>query len=140
MTCCASRFTNGRIQASICAILAATLRWSSVAPLATPVVPPVYCRKATSSGATATVLSGVLRPSARTHLNVSAFGRWKGCTAFFRRRDTRFTTEHEEDARTGVVHLMAQLARSIERVDVDDRAAGDERPEKDRRIGEHVRQ
>src|SRR5882672_10384723 len=39
----------GCSQASFCSTLAKMLRWSRVAPLETPVVPPVYCRKATSS-------------------------------------------------------------------------------------------
>ena len=37
------------IQAATCCRLATMLPWVSIAPLATPVVPPVYCRKAMSS-------------------------------------------------------------------------------------------
>ena len=40
----------------------------SVAPLETPVVPPVYCRKATSAGFTSTALSVWPPPFARTAL------------------------------------------------------------------------
>ena len=58
---CAAR---AAIHASVCSTLATTLRCSSVAPLDTPVVPPVYCRKATSSGFSSTGLSGSARPRA----------------------------------------------------------------------------
>ena len=40
----------GRIQALACSTFATMLRWVSTAALATPVVPPVYCRKAMSCG------------------------------------------------------------------------------------------
>ena len=50
----AARASIGAFQASTCNTLATRLRCSSIAPLATPVVPPVYCRKAMSSGPTAT--------------------------------------------------------------------------------------
>ena len=41
----------GLNHASVWTMLATTLRCRSVAPFDTPVVPPVYCRKATSSAA-----------------------------------------------------------------------------------------
>jgi hypothetical protein len=37
------------IHMPVCSRLASRLRWLSIAPLETPVVPPVYCRKAMSS-------------------------------------------------------------------------------------------
>ncbi len=43
-------FMTGSFQACDCSTLATTLRCSSTAPLETPVVPPVYCSTATSSG------------------------------------------------------------------------------------------
>ena len=45
-----SRGNDGPIQASACRMLAHMLPCVSMAPFATPVVPPVYCRKARSSG------------------------------------------------------------------------------------------
>ena len=48
-----TRANIGWNQASVCRMLATTFRCSNVAPLETPVVPPVYCKKATSSGASA---------------------------------------------------------------------------------------
>ncbi len=45
----------GPIHASACSMFATMLRWVSIAPLATPVVPPVYCRKAMSSGPMSTL-------------------------------------------------------------------------------------
>ena len=44
----------GRIQALACSTFATMLRCVSIAALATPVVPPVYCRKAMSCGPTPT--------------------------------------------------------------------------------------
>ena len=46
-------FSAGWYQASACRMLATRLRCSSTAPLLTPVVPPVYCSTAMSSGPTA---------------------------------------------------------------------------------------
>ena len=43
-------FSAGWYQASACSRLATRLRCSSTAPLLTPVVPPVYCSTAMSSG------------------------------------------------------------------------------------------
>ncbi len=43
-------WSAGLIHASACSRFATMLRWVSMAALATPVVPPVYCRKAMSSG------------------------------------------------------------------------------------------
>ena len=54
--------------------LATTLRWRSVAPLATPVVPPVYCRNATSSGPISTGRSVISCPMESASLNGVAPG------------------------------------------------------------------
>ena len=53
-------------------MFATMLRCVSIAPLATPVVPPVYCRKATSSGPTSTGVERQRR-SLRQHV-VEAHG------------------------------------------------------------------
>jgi hypothetical protein len=45
-------FNAGWYQASACRMLATRQRCSSTAPLLTPVVPPVYCSTAMSSGPT----------------------------------------------------------------------------------------
>ena len=67
------------------------LRWSSIAPFATPVVPPVYCRNAMSSRPTSTAFSSWRAPSAMTSLNRSAFGSSYAGTIFFTWRTTRLT-------------------------------------------------
>ena len=54
--------------ASLCRMLATTLRCSSVAPLETPVVPPVYCRKAMSSPPTGHRLEHVARALRHGHV------------------------------------------------------------------------
>ena len=64
----------GCSQRSFCSTFATMLRWSSVAPFDTPVVPPVYCRNATSSGEIARVLSGLPLPAAIAALNCTACG------------------------------------------------------------------
>ncbi|MNV58911.1 hypothetical protein D3C71_1513070 [compost metagenome] len=46
---------EAEIQAEACCMLATRLRLVSIAPLATPVVPPVYCRNATSSWSISTL-------------------------------------------------------------------------------------
>src|SRR5207248_1435188 len=51
------------------------LRWSSVAPLETPVVPPVYCRKATSPGDSLGLLKDMPRPADSASLKDTARGR-----------------------------------------------------------------
>ena len=67
------------------------LRWSSIAPLATPVVPPVYCRNAMSSRPTSTGFSSWRAPSAITSLNRSAPGSSYAGTIFFTWRTTKLT-------------------------------------------------
>jgi len=61
-------------QASDCSMLAMMFRCSSVAPLLRPVVPPVYCRKATSRGRhrPASGASQPVRPA--TSRNLMALG------------------------------------------------------------------
>ncbi len=147
---------------------------AAMAPLATPVVPPVYCRNAMSSGETATGLrlalrtlrdDGLegdrLRQLERLHrlLHVprnqiddraleaeqiagrrpattrSSFSSGSAsCTV------CREVLEHEQEACAGILELMGELARRVERVDVDHGAAGQQDAEQDRRIGHHVRQ
>ncbi|EWS57733.1 hypothetical protein Y694_04311 [Methylibium sp. T29-B] len=87
----------GRNQASVCITLATTLRCSSVAPLDTPVVPPVYCRKATSSGPTGGRTSFRRVPSAmamlkRVTLRPSVSGSVKAGTIFLTLRTTKLTS------------------------------------------------
>jgi hypothetical protein len=63
--------------------LAATLRCVSVAPFAIPVVPPVYCRNATSSSRMDTGASGLAFPASTTRLKRIDAGSRYGFTAFF---------------------------------------------------------
>ncbi len=67
------------------------LRWSSVAPLETPVVPPVYCRKATSPGDNFGLLKVRPRPAESASLNDTAPGSDQAGTIFLTRRTTRLT-------------------------------------------------
>ena len=62
-----------------------------MAPLATPVVPPVYCRKATSSCVCGTGVKGSLAPSASTVLKRVARGSSNAGTIFLTWRTTKFT-------------------------------------------------
>ncbi|MDT4825396.1 hypothetical protein FQZ97_586800 [compost metagenome] len=54
-----------------------------MAPLATPVVPPVYCSTAMSSRPTRTGFSAWPWPRFSASLNDTAWGRWKSGTIFF---------------------------------------------------------
>ncbi|MDT4842436.1 hypothetical protein FQZ97_763380 [compost metagenome] len=75
-------FITGSFQASDCSTLAITLRCSSTAPLLTPVVPPVYCSTATSSGPISGRLSVPRVPLAMASLKRTACGRLKVGTIF----------------------------------------------------------
>ena len=66
------------------------LPWDSMAPLATPVVPPVYCRKARSPRASVTSSSDCARPAASTRLKPSAPSSRHGGTIFFAYLTTAF--------------------------------------------------
>ena len=46
--------------------------------------------------------------------------------------------EHEQEARAGVVHLVLELMRRVQRIDVHDDAAGEQDAKESRRIGEDV--
>src|ERR1700736_1269532 len=59
----------GRIHTKDCSRFATMLRWVSTAALATPVVPPVYCRKAMSSGPRVTVANFRPSPIPKAFLN-----------------------------------------------------------------------
>jgi len=87
-------FKAGWYQASACRMLATRLRCSSTAPLLTPVVPPVYCSTAMSSGPTWAGCSVMRRPRASASLKRTVFtpaGRLKAGTIFFTRRTTWLT-------------------------------------------------
>ena len=70
----------GRIQALACSTFATMLRWVSIAALAMPVVPPVYCRKAMSSGPSGTSGSFSPKPEDSALLKVTAPGMLQGGT------------------------------------------------------------
>ncbi|MNN18450.1 hypothetical protein D3C81_1316580 [compost metagenome] len=63
------------ISALHCSMFATRLRWVSIAPLATPVVPPVYCSTATSLLAGLASATGWPWPLLSTSLNLMAFGK-----------------------------------------------------------------
>ncbi|MNV38921.1 hypothetical protein D3C71_1304840 [compost metagenome] len=66
----------GAFQASDCSTLAMTLRCSSTAPLLTPVVPPVYCSSAMSSGSSCGASKLAPAPLASASLKRTAPGSW----------------------------------------------------------------
>jgi hypothetical protein len=72
-----------------CSRLETMLPWVSIAPLDTPVVPPVYCRNAMSSCPSVGSSSGLPCPSESALAHGTAPGRLKSGTIFF----TRFTTK-----------------------------------------------
>ena len=67
------------------------LRCVSIAPLATPVVPPVYCRKARSSGASCTDCSVREPPAASASRSQTGEGSLYGGTCFCTWRITKFS-------------------------------------------------
>src|SRR4029450_13856989 len=67
-------FSAGWYPASACRMLATRLRCSSTAPLLTPVVPPVYCSTAMSSGPTLAGLNVGRRPMAGAWVKRTAPG------------------------------------------------------------------
>ena len=81
-------FSAGWYHASACRMLATRLRWISTAPLLTPVVPPVYCSTAISSGPTSAGLNGLPRPCARASLKRTAPAISNAGTIFFTLRTT----------------------------------------------------
>ena len=81
-------FSAGWYQASACRMLATRLRCSSTAPLLTPVVPPVYCSTAMSSGPTCAGLKVLPRPCESASLKRTAPGSSKAGTIFFTLRTT----------------------------------------------------
>ena len=87
-TCC----ITGPFQASDCSTLAITLRCSKMAPLLTPVVPPVYCSSAMSSGCRSGFLRAPRAPCASAWLKRTACGRLKAGTIFLTLRTTKLTS------------------------------------------------
>ena len=84
--------SDGPIHASDCSTFEARLRWVSIAPFDTPVVPPVYCRNAMSSwpSGTGTRFSNLPLPSAST--KPTAPGSEYSGTCFFTWRSTKFAS------------------------------------------------
>jgi len=68
------------------------LRFSSIAPFDTPVVPPVYCRNAMSSGLISTRASVMPAAARSTWLKRSALSNWYAGTIFFTLRTTKLTS------------------------------------------------
>ena len=82
---------NGRIHARAWIMLATMFLLSSIAPFATPVVPPVYCRNAMSSWLSGTRSSARPRPAASaSDSRIEPFSVYAG-TIFLTRRSTKST-------------------------------------------------
>ena len=154
------------IAALNCSVLATRLRCDSEAPFDSPVVPPVYCRNNRSSPFKVTGSKASLAPSARTSANASAPAQArihrrarKFCRAAVAgpgrndrlqlrggndlRHRRRASGEHDHDLDAGVLELVLEFARRIQRIDIDLRGAGpDDAEEGDResqQIGHHHR-
>ena len=83
---------NGCSHARACSMLATMLRCSSIAPFATPVVPPVYCRNAMSSCAERHALERALAARRRARRTAgSSPGSDHAGTIFFTCRSTKST-------------------------------------------------
>jgi hypothetical protein len=81
------------IQTPVCSRLASMLRCVSIAPFETPVVPPVYCRKARSSGVTPTGAKGASAPRASASSREMAASIRQGGTIFRTVLTTKFTSQ-----------------------------------------------
>ncbi len=96
------------------------LRWSSIAPFDTPVVPPVYCRNAMSSCPVGNGFRSLPAPSASTSFQRSAPGRSNAGTIFFTLRTTKFTisplTPSMSPSETTMVCFTGVRARTSSRV------------------------
>ncbi len=153
------------------------VRWSSVAPLATPVVPPVYCSTATSSGPRlgpaerhrpaggdrVVELEVTGQRPGRDHLadrahdevDNQALGKAQKITErahhdmLHRRAGDRSlqgrceVLQHDHCLGAGILQLVLELARGVERIDVDrDQARPPHGSDRDRvlqHVGHHDR-
>ena len=70
------------IQLPVCSTLARTFRCVSMAPLDTPVVPPVYCKSATSSLESSTGVKPLPCPIDNASRKLTAPGRFHSGTIF----------------------------------------------------------
>ncbi|MNI26819.1 hypothetical protein D3C73_805360 [compost metagenome] len=84
--------TTGCATASVCSTLAVRFRCDSIAPLGTPVVPPVYCSTATSSIVSVGGVNGKFAPVAKTFGSVCAPSMLQAGTIFLIRRATKLTS------------------------------------------------
>ncbi len=89
MTTASSMSFSSGMKATTCTVFATRLRWVSTAPLETPVVPPVYCRKAMSSPPTSTGSSASDAPRDSTAPKRTLSGNEYAGTIFFTRRITK---------------------------------------------------
>lgn len=80
-----------------------------MAPFETPVVPPVYCRNATSSGPIAGLVSLSWRPAASASLNDTAVGSANAGTIFFTRRTTKLTITPLKPSRSPMLPTITCL-------------------------------
>ena len=106
--------STGASHAVICCRLAIMLRWVSIAPLGTPVVPPVYCRKARSVGSTSATSACAPRAERERPLNRTACGSRHAGTALLD------VAQHEIDERA---RAAAQQVADAGDDDVLDRRA-----------------
>ena len=81
----------GPYQACTCITFEPRLRCSSTAPLAMPVVPPVYCSAAMSSAVTSTGENWWRSPSRSASLKRMLRSSWNGGTSFLLWRTTQLT-------------------------------------------------
>ena len=157
----------------VCSRLARMLRWVSIAPFETPVVPPVYCRNAMSSRVTSTGLNDAAAPRASAARKSMAPSMRQAGTIFFTLLMTKLTIqrfgagsrsptcvvitcstgvfpstccralgevlENDDGLGAGVLQLVLQLARRVQRIDVHHGHAGAQDAEQRHRVLQQVR-
>ena len=104
----------GWYHASDCSMLAMMFLCVRVAPFDTPVVPPVYCRNATSPWPTSTGFRFIFSPSAIISLQRTAFGSEYSGTIFLTLRTTKLTSSPlRKPSMSPMAHTTATLVGTL---------------------------
>ena len=89
------------------------LRWVRIAALATPVVPPVYCRKAMSCGPRVTASSFNPRPEPSALLKVTTPGMFQAGICLRTWRSTKFTKAPRGNPNRSPMRVTRTLLRPV---------------------------
>ena len=104
---------SAEIQAPVCSMLARMFRWVSIAPFETPVVPPVYCRKAMSSAASVTGAKDPAAPRASAARSGTAPSIRQAGTIFFTLLMTRFTSQRFGTGRRSPTSVVTTCSTGV---------------------------